>query len=109
MRRIAAALFACVLFAAPTAARADLFSSLSYGVHVSTIGDGVTLEKPLLYDFSLRIATGNASVSEQFSYDGNPYTSTSKFNNIALIGDYRPNASRYRSATRLVFENDTIV
>jgi hypothetical protein len=109
MRRLAAASLACALAAYPAAARADLFSSVSYGVHVSTIGDGITLEKPLLYDFSVRIATGNASVSQQFNYDGNPYTSTTKYNNFALIGDYRPGGSRYRISGGLVFGNDSIV
>jgi hypothetical protein len=109
MRRLAAVSLACALTALPAAARADLFSSVSYGVHASTIGDGITLEKPLLYDFSVRIATGNASVSQQFSYDGNPYTSTTKYNNFALIGDYRPGGSRYRISGGLVFGNDSIV
>ncbi len=109
MRRLAAVSLACAVTAYPAAARADLFSSVSYGVHASTIGDGVTLEKPLLYDFSVRIATGNASVSEQFNYDGTPYTSTAKYSNFALIGDYRPNGSRYRISGGLVFGNDSIV
>jgi hypothetical protein len=109
MRRLAAASFACVLAAAPVAARADLFSSLSYGVHASTIGDGITLEKPLLYDFSVRVTTGTASVSQQLSYDGNPYLSTAKFRNVGVIADYRPGASRYRISGGLVFGNDSIL
>ncbi len=109
MRRLAAASLACALAAYPAAARADLFSSVSYGVHASTIGDGITLEKPLLYDFSVRITTGNASISQQFNYDGNPYTSTTKYNNFGLIGDYRPNGSRYRISAGLVIGNDSIV
>ena len=74
-RQAAAAAFAVALAALPAAARADLFSSVSYGVQASTIGHGITLEKPLLYDFSVRIQTGTMSVSQQFTYDGNPYTS----------------------------------
>ena len=63
MRRFAAASFALALVAMPGAARADLFSSVSTGVHASTIGHGITLEKPLLYDFSVRVTTGTLSVS----------------------------------------------
>jgi hypothetical protein len=108
LTRLAAASFAVALAALPAAARADLFSSVSYGVHASTIGDGVTLEKPLLYDFSLRVATGALSVSQQFSYDGNPYTTTTRYNNVAVIGDYRPYAGRYRISAGLVFGHDRV-
>jgi len=108
MRRLAAAAFAAALAALPAAARADLFSSVSYGVHTSTIGTGITLEKPLLYDFSLRLETGTLSTSQQFSYDGNPYTSTNHYGNVAVIGDYRPYAGRYRISGGLVFGNDRI-
>ncbi|HEV3086687.1 MAG TPA: hypothetical protein VGX96_05625 [Candidatus Elarobacter sp.] len=108
MKRFAAAACAVALAAMPAAARADLFSSVSYGVHVSTIGDGITLEKPLLYDFSVRVNTGAMSVSQQFSYDNNPYTSTAHYSNFSVIGDYRPYAGRYRISGGLVFGNDRI-
>jgi hypothetical protein len=108
MRRSAAALLACGLAATPAAARADLFSSISYGVHVSTIGSGITLEKPLLYDFSARIATGAGSISQQISYDKTPYTATTKFSNVAVIADFRPSGGRYRLSSGLVFGNDRI-
>ncbi len=108
MRRLAAASFAVALAALPAAARADLFSSVSYGAHASTIGDGITLEKPLLYDFSLRVSTGAMSVSQQFQYDGNPYTTTTHYNNVAVIADYRPYAGRYRISGGLVFGNDYV-
>lgn len=108
MRRPAAAVLACALAAIPAAARADLFSSISYGVHVSTIGSGVTLEKPLLYNFSARIATGAGSTSQQISYDKTPYTATTKFSNVAVIADFRPSGGRYRLSSGLVFGNDRI-
>ena len=101
-------MFAAALAALPVAARADLFSSVSYGVHASTAGHGVTLEKPLLYDFSLRLETNTMSVSQQFSYDHNPYTSTSHYSNFAVIADYRPYAGRYRISGGLVFGNDRV-
>jgi hypothetical protein len=109
MRRLAAASFAVALAALPAAARADLFSSVSYGVHASTTGYGVTLEKPLLYDFSLRLETNTMSVSQQFSYDNQRYTSTNRYNNFAVIADYRPYAGRYRISGGLLFGSDGVV
>jgi hypothetical protein len=108
MRRLAAASFAVALAAAPASARADLFSSVSYGVHASTTGHGITLEKPLLYDFSVRVTTNTMSVSQQFSYDRNPYTTTTRYNDFAVIADYRPHAGRYRISGGLVFGNDNV-
>ncbi|HEX3464998.1 MAG TPA: hypothetical protein VHS78_13205 [Candidatus Elarobacter sp.] len=108
MRRLAAASFAVALAALPAAARADLFSSVSYGVKVSTIGHGITLEKPLLYDFSVRVETGTMSVSQQLSYDGIPYRSTNHYNNVAVIGDFRPYGGRYRISGGLLFGTDHI-
>jgi hypothetical protein len=108
IRQAAATAFAVALAALPAAARADLFSSVSYGVQASTIGHGITLEKPLLYDFSVRIQTGTMSASEQFNYDGNPYTSTTHYNHVAVIADYRPSAGRYRISGGLVFGSDGV-
>jgi hypothetical protein len=108
MRALAAASLALALAAPPAAARADSFSSVSYGAHVSTVGDGITLEKPLLYDLSARIVTNDLSVSQQLSYDGAAYTSTSRFRNIGLIADFRPYAGRYRISGGLLFGNDRI-
>jgi hypothetical protein len=108
MRRLAAASLAAALAAVPAAARADLFSSVSYGVHASTTGHGIVLEKPLLYDFSVRVTTNTMSVSQQFSYDANPYTTTTRYNDVAVIADYRPYAGRYRISGGLVFGNDNI-
>jgi hypothetical protein len=111
MRRVAGLLGAALalgIAALPAAARADLFSSLSYGVHASTIGDGITLEKPLLYDFSVRVTTGALSITDQSSYDGTPYTTTTRFNNFGVIGDFRPYGGRYRISGGLVFGSDRI-
>ena len=108
MRRLAAAAFAFALAAAPAAARADLFSSVSYGAHVSTIGDGVTLEKPLLYDLSVRLTTNAGSTSQQLTFDGNPYTSTQRAQNVGVIADFRPYGGRYRISGGLLFGNDRV-
>ncbi len=108
MRRLLAASCALAVLAAPSAARADLFSSVSSGVHVSTIGHGITLEKPLLYDFSVRITTGVLSVSDQSTYDTTSYTTTTRYSNVGAIADYRPYGGRYRISGGLVFGNDRI-
>jgi hypothetical protein len=108
MRRSAAAFLACALAGMPAAARADLFSSISVGAQFSTIGSGVTLEKPLLYDFSARIATGGGSSSQQLAYDKTPYASTTRFNNVAVIADFRPYGGRYRLSGGLVLGGDRI-
>jgi hypothetical protein len=108
MRRLLAASFALAFVAVPAAARADLFSSVSYGVHVSTIGHGITLEKPLLYDFSVRVTTGSLSVSQQSTYDTTSYRTTTRYSNVGVIADYRPYGGRYRISGGLVFGNDSI-
>jgi hypothetical protein len=108
MRGLAAASFVLALVAMPAVARADLFSSVSYGVQASTIGHGITLEKPLLYDFSVRITTGTLSVSQESSYDSNPYTTTTRYSNVGVIADYRPYGGRYRISGGLVFGNDRV-
>jgi hypothetical protein len=109
MRRFAAGAFALALAGLPAAARADLFSSVSYGAHIGTTGAGITLEKPLLYDFSVRITTNNLSVSQQLSYDTTHYTSTNHYQNVGIIGDFRPYGGRYRISAGLLFGNDRII
>ena len=108
MRRPAAAVLACALAALPAAARADAFSSVSIGVHVSSIGDGLTLEKPFLYDFSLRLETNTLSQSQQTSYSHTPYTTTSRFRNVAVLGDFRHYGGRWRISGGLLFGRDEI-
>jgi hypothetical protein len=108
MRRLVAASFAAASLALPAAARADLFSAVSIGAHAGTTGAGVTLEKPLLYNFSLRLESNALSVSQQIRYDGQPYASTSRFRNIGVIGDFRPYGGRYRLSAGLLFGSDEI-
>ena len=109
MKRLAAGAFVLALAALPAAARADLFSSVSYGAHIATSGAGITLEKPILYDFSLRITTNNLSVSQQLSYDTTRYESTNHYQNVGIIGDFRPYGGRYRISAGLLFGNDRII
>ncbi len=108
MRRLAAASVAAGLVLAPLAARADLFSPVSVGVHAGTTGAGITLEKPLLYNFSLRVETNWLTVTQQMKYDGQQYGSTSRFRNVGVIGDFRPYGGRYRLSAGLLFGSDEI-
>ncbi|HTJ27364.1 MAG TPA: hypothetical protein VMA36_14480 [Candidatus Limnocylindria bacterium] len=107
-RTAVAASFAVALAALPIAASADAFSSVSYGVHISSTGDGITLEKPLLYDFSMRLETNSLSVSQQLNYDNTRYVSTSRTQNLGIIADFRPYGGRYRISGGLLFGGDRI-
>jgi len=108
MRGLAAAALAAALVAPPLAARADAFSAVSVGVHASTTGAGVTLEKPLLFNFSVRVETNWLSVSQQMKYDNQTYQSASRFRNVGVIADFRPYGGRYRLSAGLLFGNDEI-
>jgi hypothetical protein len=92
----------------PAAARADSFDPLSYGVHVSTLGDGITLERPLLFDLSARVTTGFLSTSSQQTYDGNPWTSTFHENNAVVAMDWRPYGGRWRLSGGLLLGGDHV-
>jgi hypothetical protein len=107
-RTAVAASLAVALAALPAVARADAFSAVSFGAHVSSIGDGITIEKPLLSDFSMRLETNNLSVSDQLSYDNTKYVSTTHFQNVGIIADFRPYGGRYRISGGLLFGGDRI-
>ena len=92
----------------PATARADSFDPVSFGVHVSTLGDGITLERPLLFDLSARIATGALSTSSQVTYDNNPWTSTFHENNVLVAMDWRPYAGRWRLSGGLLLGGDYV-
>jgi hypothetical protein len=95
----------CVI---PAVARADSFDPVSFGVHVSTLGDGITLERPLLFDLSARVTTGWLSESGQRNYDGSPWTSTFHENNALVAMDWRPYGGRWRLSGGLLFGGDHV-
>jgi len=95
----------CVI---PAVARADSFDPVSFGVHVSTLGDGITLERPLLFNLSARVTTGWLSTSSQRTYDGNPWTSTFHENNALAAMDWRPYGGRWRLSGGLLFGGDRV-
>lgn len=102
------AVLAGVLCAHPAIAQADSFDPVSFGVHASTLGYGVTLERPLLFDLSVRATTGAISSTSQPSYDGNQWTSTFRQNNVLVAMDWRPYAGRWRFSGGLLFGSDHI-
>lgn len=108
MRIRAAAMLLGLVLAAPAAAQADSFDPISIGVHASTLGFGVTLERPLLFDLSARLVTGSLSNSDEREYDGNPYTRTSRENNVLLAMDWRPYAGRWRLSGGIVLSGDHV-
>jgi hypothetical protein len=92
----------------PASARADSFDPISFGVHVSTLGNGITLERPLLFNLSARVTTGALSISGARTYDGNPWTSTFHENNVLLAADWRPYGGRWRLSSGLLFGSDYV-
>jgi len=92
----------------PLVARADSFDPVSFGVHISTLGDGVTLERPLLFNLSARVTTGSLSLSSARTYDGNPWESTFHENNVLVAMDWRPYAGRWRLSGGLLLGGDYV-
>ena len=102
------ALLLIALCAMPVAARADSFDPVSIGIHAGTLGAGVTLERPLLFDLSARVTTGLLSVTSQQTYNNDPWTSTFHENNVLVAMDWRPYAGRWRLSGGLLFGGDSV-
>lgn len=92
----------------PVAARADSFDPISFGVHASTLGYGITLERPLLFDLSARITTGLLSTSNAQQVNGYPWASTFHENNVLVALDWRPYAGRWRLSGGLLLGGDYV-
>jgi hypothetical protein len=96
------------LCVSPTIARADSFDPISIGAHVGTLGAGVTLERPLLFDLSARLTTGLLSTTSMQSYNNAPWTSTFHENNVLAAMDWRPYGGRWRLSGGLLFGGDYV-
>jgi hypothetical protein len=97
------------LCAFPAAVRADSFDPVSFGVQLSTLGYGITLERPLLFDLSARIATGTLSYSRAQTFSGTtPWEGTLQENNVLVAADWRPYGGRWRLSGGLLFGSDQI-
>ena len=106
MKWVPAAVTLIALCGLPTMTRADSFDPISIGLQASTLGLGVTLERPLLFNLSARVSTGFLSTSDEQSYGGSPWTRTFNESNVLLAADWRPYAGRYRLSLGLLFGSD---
>ena len=104
--------FALLLTAAvlvlPAAARADSFDPVSIGVHAGTLGYGLTLERPLLFDLSARIETGQMSVSETAAFDGTSYAEIHRFSNVLAALQWRPAGFRFGISAGVLLGSDHV-
>jgi hypothetical protein len=108
MRWHVVAVLLTALWTIPATARADSFDPVSFGVHASTLGDGITLERPLLFDLSARVSTGWLSTTSRQTYDSNPWTSTFHENNVLVAMDWHPYGGRWRVSGGLLFGGDRV-
>jgi hypothetical protein len=106
MRWRFAAVLLGALVALPRVAGADSFDPISFGASASSLGLGITLERPLLFDLSARIATGWLSSSAQQTYDNNRWNTTAHESNVLVAADWRPYAGRWRLSAGLLFGSD---
>jgi hypothetical protein len=104
--RAAAALAAASLGVFPALVRADSFTPVSVGVQTGTLGSGITLERPLLFNFSVRLQTGWLSTSDTPTIAGGPWARDFHEQNVLLAGDWRPDAGRYRFTAGLLLGGD---
>jgi hypothetical protein len=96
MRWRFAALLLAAWCACPAAARADSFDPVSFGVDVSTLGYGITLERPLLFNLSARLTTGELSAAlSSGSSGGGSWQGSFHENNVLLAADWRPYGGRW--------------
>jgi len=96
------------LCAYPAVATADSFDPVSFGAGASTLGYGVILERPLLFDLGVRIATGALSSSTERVSAGGPWTSTLHESNVVLAADWHPYSGRWRLSAGLLFGSDNV-
>jgi hypothetical protein len=106
MRWRLAALLLAAWCACPAAARADSFDPVSFGVDISTLGYGITLERPLLFNLSARLVTGTLSIAEQSTPAGSPGTATFRENNVLGVADWRPYGGRWYVSAGVLFGSD---
>ncbi len=106
MKWVGAAVTLVALCGAPAVARADSFDPISFGVQASTLGFGISLERPLLFNLSARVSTGALSTDDQQTYGGAPWTRTLHESNVLVAADWRPNSGRYRLSAGLLFGGD---
>lgn len=104
---VAAALAAALVTSPAVAGAADsVFGPISVGLNASTLGGGIVLERPLLFNLSGRVTTGLLSTTDQRTVQGGPWRSTFHQGNVLVTLDWRPGAGRYRMSGGLLFGSD---
>jgi hypothetical protein len=106
MKWVSAAATLIALSGVPVVAAADSFDPVSVGVQASTLGFGISLERPLLFNLSARVATGLLSVSDLAVYGNGQWTRTFQQQNVLLVADWRPYAGRYRLSAGFLLGGD---
>jgi hypothetical protein len=108
MRWRCAAFLLGALCLQPAVARADSFDTVSFGVHAGTLGYGINLERPLLFDLSARASLSTLTSTTQSIYDNNPWSSRFTENNVLVAIDFRPYGGRWRVSGGLLFGSDHV-
>jgi hypothetical protein len=106
MRWRLAALLLAAWCVCPALARADSFDPVSFGVDLSTLGYGITLERPLLFNLSARLVTGNLSESGKATPAGSPGNATFRESNVLAVADWRPYGGRWYLSGGVLFGSD---
>lgn len=106
--RLTAAACAAALLVSPAVARADAFSPISIGAHAGTLGYGVSLERPLLFDLSGRIETGAMTVSQKAAFGQQSFEQINHYDNVLAALDWRPSSSRFRISGGLLFGSNHV-
>lgn len=107
MKARCAVALAAALALLPAAARADSFDPISIGVHAGTLGYGITLERPLLFDLSARVDASWMTQSQSAAFDGTSFNETEHFANVLAVLEWRPQALRFGAEAGLLFGSDT--
>ena len=106
-RLLTLAALSCVLVA-PAAARADVLTSTTADLHVSTLGYGIAVGHTIAPRVDLRVSTGTLAFDHSGTADNLNYLGSVRFQNVAALLDLHPTNGALRLTTGLVFGNDHI-
>ena len=87
---------------------ADSFNPISIGVHAGTLGYGITVERPLLFDLSARIETGKMTIAQTAAFDGTSFSENHRFSNVLAALQWRPNGFKFGLSAGLLFGSDRV-
>ena len=104
---LALAAMSCALVA-PAAARADVLTSNTADLHVSTLGYGVAVGHTIAPLVDVRVSSGTLAFDRSGTTDNLNYTGSVRLQNIAALLALHPTNGALRLTTGLVFGNDHI-